>query len=129
MRKLFVTLFFLGIFYVSGQQKSQFSGQSFSADLNLGYNTARYYSNFFFEQQMPYSFQLNWHKANYYNQNDLNHFGYSDFGVTFLYHDFRNEILGKNYGLYAFMEYYLIKPTKGFQWSFRLSQGTNCVCL
>jgi len=110
-------------FLAGGQQTHQLQGQAFSADLILGYNLARYKTNYLFEQQMPYSFQLNWHKANYYKAESLSNFGYSDFGATFLYHDFRDQILGKNFGLYAFMEYYLVKPSKGFQWSFRVSQG------
>jgi len=119
--RFLVLLFILFFGKLSAQNPSP--AMAFSGDINLGYNLARYKTNYLFEQQMPYSFQLNWHKANYYQQNTLNRFGYSDFGATFLYHDFRDKILGKNYGVYAFMEYYLIKPAATWQLSFRLSQG------
>ena len=95
----------------------------FSSDVNMGYNLARIVTNYWFEEKMPYSFQLNWHRSNYENQKRLNIFGYSDFGATFLYHDFRDNELGKNYGLYAFMEYYLNRPSHRLQLSFRVSQG------
>ncbi len=94
-----------------------------SADINLGYNLSRIKSNYIFAEKMPYSFQINWHRANYYNQNRLNRYGFSDFGISFLYHDFRDEVLGKNYGIYGFMAFYLIKPSNAFQLSLRLSQG------
>ena len=95
----------------------------YSADALFGYNIARVEANYFFDKQMPLAFQLNWHKPNYFSQSKLNTYGYSDFGLTFLYHDFRDEKLGKNLGLYAFMDFYFWKPKDGFQMSFRASQG------
>ena len=117
-------LFFLN-FSLSGQKLTGFKAQMFSADINLGYNLSRIKSNYVFAQEMPYSFQINWHRANYYNQNRLNRYGFSDFGITFLYHDFRDDVLGKNYGITVFMSFYLLKPRKGFQLSFRVSQGIS----
>ena len=115
-------LFFLN-FSLSGQKISDLESQMLSADINLGYNLSRIKSNYVFAQQMPYSFQINWYSPNYYEQKRLNRFGYTDFGITFLYHDFRDEVLGKNFGLTGFMSFYLIKPGQGFQLSFRISQG------
>ncbi len=94
-----------------------------SADANFGYNLTRIKTNYLFEQNMPLSFQINYHKANYLDSLNLGRFGYSDFGLTFLYHDFRNPVIGKNYGIYGFMAYYLNKPFHRWQWSFRVSQG------
>jgi len=121
--KYFFIIYLLYASTVLAQNKSKYHEQMFSADLNLGYNMARNESNYWFEEKMPYSFQLNWQRANYEKQETLNIFGYSDFGATFLYHDFRNDILGKNYSFYAFMEYYLWHPSHRLQLSFRLSQG------
>ena len=84
---------------------------------------ARIESNYFFEDKIPFSFQLSYQKSNFYEQNSLNKFGFSDFGATFLYHNYKDKQLGKNYGLYIFMEYYLINPTRNLLFSFRLSQG------
>ena len=124
MLRNFIFFLFAFISVVSSAQNTEdFKGQMFSADINLGYNLARVESNYWFEEKMPYSFQINWHKSNYENEKSLNIFGYSDFGATFLYHDFRDETLGKNYSVYAFMEYYLWHPAHRLQLSFRLSQG------
>ena len=115
-------LFFVGE-YLYGQNSSRFNNQMLSADVNLGYNLSRIKSNYIFAEQMPYSFQINWHKANYHDQKRLNNYSYSDFGISFLYHNFRDDVLGKNFGLYGFMSYYLLKPQQKFQLSFRISQG------
>jgi hypothetical protein len=116
---LYILLFITGFGFAQKPAKNQI----ISADINLGYNLARIETNYLFEEKMPYSFQVNWQKANYYDKNQLSQFGYSDLGLTFLYHDFRDNELGKNYGIYAFMEYYLIKPVHKLQLSFRVSQG------
>ncbi len=123
LRKTIVLIFFLKMAIGLSQEHKTIEDQLFSADINFGYNITRVKTNYFFEEKMPFSFQLNWQKANYLDKNNLGKFGYADFGLTFLYHDFRNPQIGKNYGIYAFMEYYLLKPAKGFQLSFRVSQG------
>ncbi len=84
---------------------------------------ARIESNYFFEEQIPFSFQLNWQKSNFYDKKSLNRYGFSDFGISFLYHNYYDAELGKNYGLYGFMEFYLLKPKHNLKLSFRLSQG------
>jgi len=117
----------LGIFlfwtYTLSAQKDKFSGQLFSADILMGYNLARIQSDYLLEEKMPYSFQINWQHSNYDTPEKLGFFGYSDFGAGFLYHDFRDNSLGKNYAIVGFMEYYLWKPTHRLQLSFRLSYG------
>ena len=106
-----------------GQDFPSLQGQMLSAEINRGYNLSRIKSNYVFDEQIPYSFQINWFKANYYNQKRLNIYGYSDFGLTFLYHDFRDKVLGKTFALAGFMSYYLRKPQSGFQFSFRITYG------
>ncbi len=118
-----IFLFFLWPIILYGQKSLTLNNQMLSMDVNLGYNLSRIKSNYVFAREMPYSFQISWHKANYFDQERLNNFGYSDFGITFLSHNFRDQVLGKNYGLYGFMSYYLFKPNQGFQLSFRISQG------
>ncbi len=121
--RIFLLSFFYGLGGSLFSQSEIISGQMYSADVNLGYNLARIETNYLFEEKMPYSFQLNWQKNNWDTSEQLGIFGYSSFGTTFLYHDFRDDELGKNFGLYAFMEYELIKPVHSFRLSFRLSQG------
>jgi len=124
MHRNFLIVFFWFVLYANfAQTENKFQGQMFSADVNMGYNLARIETNYLFEEKMPYSFQLNWHHSNYEKQKTFNLFGYSDFGATFLYHDFRDEELGKNFGFYAFIEYYLWNPKHKLQLSFRFSQG------
>jgi hypothetical protein len=118
---LFIYLFFLSLFAQS-QNKGN-TNYAFSADINYGYNLARNHSNYAFEEKMPFSFQLSYKKANYFNQSKLNHFSYTDFGINFLYHDFKDKQLGKNYGLYIFSDFYLNHPKRKFQLVFRTMMG------
>jgi len=121
--KPYIIIYLLLFSLLSQAQQTKKTNYMLSADMNFGYNLARIHSNYSFEEEMPFSFQLNWSKANYYNQNNLNRFGYTDFGISFLYHDFKDEQLGKNYGLYIFSDFYLTKPWHKFQLSFRAMMG------
>lgn len=123
MFRYFVLLLILFQLNLYAQKKIE--GQIFSADINLGYKIADFESPYLFDELMPYSFQISWQKPNYTTKRKLDIFGYSDIGLLFLYHDFRYDELGKNYGLYAFMEYYLLKPIHRLQLSFRLSHGIS----
>ncbi len=114
-------LFFIILY--SGNLFSQFQNSLISVDYNIGYNMARIESNYFFEEQIPVSFQLNLQKSNFLNKKSLSQYGFSDFGLSFLFHDYKDTELGVNYGLYAFMEYYLTKPVNRLKLSFRLSHG------
>jgi len=122
--KKILFIFFLNFFqFFFAQESKDISNSLYGLDINFGYNISRGETNYFFEEKMPFSFQIYKQRANYFETDRLGKYGYSDFGFTFLYHDFRSPELGKNYGLYAFMEYYLIKPSNGFQLSLRVSQG------
>ncbi len=116
-------LFLYIIFFTYQFSVGQLHQSLFSADYNMGYNFSRVESNYIFEKNSPFSFQINWQKSNFYTKKDFNDFGYSDFGLSFLIHDYKDEELGKNFAFLAFMEFYLIKPTHRINLSFRLSQG------
>jgi hypothetical protein len=57
--------------------------QLISADLNLGYNVARVETNYLFEEKMPYSFQINWQKANYFDEKKIGTIRLFRFGFYF----------------------------------------------
>ncbi len=116
-------IFFLFFFLISGFSFAQLKNDLYSVDFNMGYNLSRVESNYFFEENMPLSFQFNWQKSNFYKQESLNNFSYSDFGISLLFHHYYNKELGTNYGLFAFMEFYLMRPVHKLSLSFRLSQG------
>jgi len=46
-------------------------------------------------------------------------FNYPDYGVSFIYQDMKNEVLGENYGLYAHFNFYFLKRNL----KFRIGQG------
>ena len=118
-------IFFLFFSIVIEFSFAQKQNALYSVDYNTGYNLSRVESNYFFEENMPFSLQFNWQKSNFYSQKDLNRYGYTDFGVTFLLHHYNDNELGTNYGILAFMEFYLIKPIHKMSLSFRLSQGIS----
>jgi len=123
MKYIYIPFLFFILAPVFGQSNSILQKSMFSVDANFGYNLSRVNTNYYFEESMPTSFQLSWQKSNYLDVNSLSKYGYADFGLTFLYHDFKDQTLGKNFGFYAFMEYYLWRPNKKWHLSTRISLG------
>lgn len=124
LMKYKLLIFLLPFFALAfGQSGSVLQKSMFSADANFGYNLSRVNTNYYFEQTFPTSFQWTWQKANYLDDNLLNKYGYSDFGLTFLFHDFHDTTLGKNFGLYSFMEFYLWHPLHKWHVTARVSLG------
>jgi len=118
--KLFLYIFFFIYQFSVGQLHQSL----FSADYNMGYNLTRVKSNYIFESPMPFSFQINWQKSNFYEQKSYEKYRHTDFGLTFMMHDYKDKELGKNFGIYAFMEFYLIKNVQQkLSISFRISEG------
>jgi hypothetical protein len=123
MKLRFFTFLLLSYISLQAQTKLDLSNSTFSADINYGYNLSRVNANYVFDENMPASFQLSWQKANYLDETNFGKYAYSDFGLTFLYYNFKDVSLGKNYGLYGFMSYYITKPQRKWQLSARVSLG------
>ncbi|MEP1490283.1 MAG: acyloxyacyl hydrolase [Algibacter sp.] len=67
----------------------------------------------------PEGFILSWNKKTYGFNDWEQRFNYPDYGVSFAYQDFKNDVLGSNYSLYAHYNFYFFKR----HLMFRIGQG------
>lgn len=67
----------------------------------------------------PLGFILSYNRKTYGQKYWQQVYNYPDWGVSFLFEDFRNEILGKNYGLYGHYNFYFLNRNL----QLRLAQG------
>ncbi len=56
----------------------------------------------------PEGIILSWNQKNYGKEDWEQHFNYPDFGVSFAYQDYKNEIIGKLYSIYGHYNFYLL---------------------
>lgn len=71
----------------------------------------------------PEGFILSWNKKATSENNDLVHYNYPDFGYSFIYHDFKNPILGKSYALQVNYSFYFRNHARKNQFYLKLGQG------
>lgn len=57
----------------------------------------------------PEGFILSWNKKTFGNEDWEQRYGYPDYGVSFAYQNFKNDVLGTNYSLYAHYNFYFLK--------------------
>ena len=57
----------------------------------------------------PEGFILSWNKKTYGFNNWEQRYNYPDYGVSFAYQNFKNDVLGNNYSLYAHYNFYFLK--------------------
>ena len=62
---------------------------------------------------------FSWNKKTFGNEAWEQRFNYPDYGASFIFQNLRNEVLGKNYGLYAHYNFYFFKRNL----MLRLGQG------
>jgi len=62
---------------------------------------------------------LSWNKKTFGNNAWEQRYNYPDYGVSFIYQDLKNDILGNNFGLYAHYNFYFFKRNL----MFRIGQG------
>lgn len=67
----------------------------------------------------PEGVLLSWNKKTFGTEAWQERFNYPDVGLSFLYQDFKNAYLGKNYSLYAHYNFYFLKRNL----MFRMGQG------
>ncbi|WP_235835889.1 acyloxyacyl hydrolase [Cognatitamlana onchidii] len=70
-------------------------------------------------QGHPEGVIVGWNKKTFGFADWEQHYNYPDLGVSFLYQDTKNEVLGDNYGLYAHCNFYFFKRNL----MFRIGQG------
>ncbi len=121
LKILFIFLF--GFQLLFSQEKNVLNRSIFSIDKPFGLNITQKIGGALFGKDAPQAILLNWNISNYSKSEKFSIFGYTDYGFSFLYHDFIDKTLGKNFGIYAFMEFQLNHPRHKNRISLRISQG------
>ncbi|MGY0393420.1 acyloxyacyl hydrolase [Bizionia sp. KMM 8389] len=57
----------------------------------------------------PEGFLMSWNKKTFGNETWEQRYNYPDYGVSFAYQNFKNDVLGTNYSLYAHYNFYFLK--------------------
>lgn len=70
-------------------------------------------------QGQPEGVILSWNKKTFGENVWEQRYNYPDYGVSFIYQDLKNDILGNNFGLYAHYNFYFLKRNL----MFRIGQG------
>jgi hypothetical protein len=68
---------------------------------------------------------LSWNKKTFGDQSWQQRYNYPDYGVSFIYQDLKNDVLGKNYGLFAHYNFYFFKRNLMLRIGQGLSYNTN----
>ena len=116
--KLFVTnLFLIVSLFVFSQEKQNthyFDINSFKGNIALHNNDISHLI-----QGHPEGVILSWNKKTYGFNAWEQRFNYPDYGLTFIYQDLKNDVLGNNSSLYAHYNFYFLKRNL----MFRIGQG------
>lgn len=120
MMKKIILFLYLCIGFV-GFSQDETPSKSYTIDANYMYGViANHNSNILhLITGHPEGVLLSWNKKTFGEQAWQERFNYPDVGVSFLYQDFKNEYLGKNYSLYAHYNFYFLKR----HLMFRMGQG------
>lgn len=120
MMKNIILFLYLCIGFV-GFSQDETPSKSYTIDANYMYGViANHNSNILhLITGHPEGVLLSWNKKTFGEQAWQERFNYPDVGVSFLYQDFKNEYLGKNYSLYAHYNFYFLKR----HLMFRMGQG------
>ncbi|NRD23279.1 acyloxyacyl hydrolase [Winogradskyella litoriviva] len=73
----------------------------------------------------PEGFILSYNKKTFGKKTWEQRFGYPDYGLSFIYQDLKNEILGDNYALYAHYNFYFFKRNVMLRIGQGLAYNTN----
>lgn len=118
-RSLLLVLFLLP-FVVFSQEKQ---ASNFSVDAQYYYGTLlRHNKNIaHLVRQHPVGLVLSFNKKTYGEQYWQESYNYPDWGISFVYQDFRTETLGQNFGLYGHYNFYFLNR----HLLFRLGEGVG----
>lgn len=113
--KLFVVILLIGSLGISQNQSSSYF------DLNFFQGNIALHNNDILPliTGRPSGFILGWNKKTFGKNSWEQRYNYPDYGLTFVFQDFKNPILGYNYGLYAHYNFYFFKR----HFMFRIGQG------
>jgi hypothetical protein len=68
---------------------------------------------------------LSWNKKTFGNKDWEQRYGYPDYGVSFIYQNLKNDVLGNNFSLYAHYNFYFFKRNLMFRVGQGLALTTN----
>ncbi len=75
--------------------------------------------------QHPRGLYLSYNRKTYGFREAERRYNYPDWGFTFAYQDFQNEVLGENYGLYAHINWYFLNRNVVFRIGQGVAYNTN----
>ena len=73
----------------------------------------------------PKSFMVSWYKKTHGNQEWQSLYNYPDYGAYFLYQNFQNQVLGENYAVGGFYNFYFLKRNLVFKISEGIALASN----
>jgi hypothetical protein len=73
----------------------------------------------------PEGFVFSWNKKTFGNKAWEQRYNYPDYGMSFMFQDFKNDKLGETYGLYAHYNFYFFKRNVIFRVANGLAYNTN----
>ncbi|WP_299098928.1 acyloxyacyl hydrolase [uncultured Winogradskyella sp.] len=123
MQKLIVSFVILSSLVLSAQQEANNTYIDFNY---FGGNIALHNNDILhLIKGHPEGFIFSWNKKTFGNQDWEQRYGYPDYGVSFSYQDFKNEVLGNNYALYAHYNFYFFKRNVMLRIAQGLAYSTN----
>ncbi|WP_299106758.1 acyloxyacyl hydrolase [uncultured Winogradskyella sp.] len=123
MRNLFVSILLVSSIVLSAQKETNNSYLDFNY---FGGNIALHNNDILhLIKGHPEGFILSYNKKTFGNEAWEQRYGYPDYGVSFAYQDFKNEILGNNYALYAHYNFYFFKRNLMLRLAQGLAYSTN----
>lgn len=122
--KFFYTCFFCLFFIYGFSQEKKYSSYF---DLNYFTGNIANHNNDILHliQGHPEGVILGWNKKTYGYKDWEQRYNYPDFGVSFAYQDFKNDVLGDSYALYAHCNFYFFKRNLMFRIGQGLALSTN----
>lgn len=123
MRNYFISFLLLSSIAVSAQKETD------NAYLDVSYfggNIALHNNDILhLIKGHPEGIILSYNKKTFGNKPWEQRFGYPDYGLSFIYQDLKNEILGNNYALYAHYNFYFFKRNVMLRIGQGLAYNTN----
>ncbi|MUU77832.1 acyloxyacyl hydrolase [Winogradskyella endarachnes] len=123
MQKLFVSFLLFSSIVLSAQKETNNAYLDFNY---FGGNIALHNNDILhLIKGHPEGFILSYNKKTFGKKAWEQRFGYPDYGVSFIYQDLKNEILGNNYALYAHYNFYFLKRNLVLRIGQGLAYNTN----
>ncbi|NRD21325.1 acyloxyacyl hydrolase [Winogradskyella eckloniae] len=123
MQKLIISFFLFSCIVLSAQKETNNSYIDFNyfrGNIALHNNDILHLIN-----NHPEGFIFSWNKKTFGNQSWEQRYGYPDYGVSFAYQTYNNDILGNNYALYAHYNFYFFRRHLMLRIAQGLAYNTN----